>query len=117
MDFIHEDAILAVKRGIYWLDENHPGWAQDINLDELDMSECTDCVIGQAVGSYSYTINKAATGDANEWDHAAATQWSVEHGFEYPGTLAYANPGYAAPSYGYRELDTLWSDEVRKRLG
>lgn len=115
MDFIHEDAILAVKRGIYWLDENHPNWAQDIDLEKLDMSECTECVIGQAVGGYSYTINLAATGTPDDWNHKVSTQWSVDHGFEYPGPVAYAS---GAPiNYGYEELETLWSDEVRKRLG
>lgn len=115
MDFIHEDAILAVKRGVYWLDENHPGWAQDINLEMLDMSACTDCVIGQAVGSYSNTINIAATGNADDWNHRVSTQWSVDHGFEFPGVVAYSNSDPI--NYGYEELDTLWSDEVRKRLG
>lgn len=117
MNFISEDAKLAVKRGIYWLDENYPGWAQQINLEMLDMSECTDCVIGQAIGSYSHTINLAAVGNG-DYNHSAATQWSVEHGFETPNTLVYSNPEYAvAQGYSYRELDTLWSEEVQKRLG
>lgn len=109
-EYISEDAKMAVKRGIYWLDENHPGWAQRIDLGTLEMSECQDCVIGQAIGDYGENIVKASG-----VEYPASARWSIEHGFESPVVFA-MNDGLEV-NYGYRELDILWSEEVQKRLG
>lgn len=115
--FINEDAKLAVKRGINWLDENHPGWEMEIDLSLLNMSECEECVIGQAVGDYS-KVTRAAAGTPTEAYSGKAAVWAVEHGFECPGVVAYQEfTGNRSASYTYRELDVLWSDEVQRRLG
>lgn len=116
---MNEDAVLAVKRGAYWLDENHPGWVRKINLASLDMKLCNTCVIGQAVGDYYDTIRGAVTADHD--DSIGADEWAVENGFCSPGVY-----GPEVGSYrSYREVDdayygaleTLWTEEVRKRLG
>lgn len=108
---ISEDAILAVKRGIYWLDENHPGWAERIDLSQLNMAECTECVIGQAVGDYSATIAEQAL------DYPDTVIWATEHGFESPLASHYMTCNPAPVTYSYFELDTLWAEEVKSRLG
>lgn len=108
--FIHEDAILAVKRGINWLDENHPNWANEIDLSSLDMSECNRCVIGQAVGDYTFTVKQAAKAD-----YIYVSDWAIDHGFESPLVKAFRTSERVY--YGFNELDTLWSKEVRARLG
>ena len=41
-----------VDRGVKYLDEYHAGWRDQINLEELHMEFCDDCVIGQALGDY-----------------------------------------------------------------
>lgn len=111
---INEEAVLAVKRGISWLDENHPNWASHIDLVELNMSECEDCVIGQAIGDYTETIRNATEGEGRDADIV----WAVEHGFEWPGVMVYQNEtGKRSPSYNYRDLDRIWSEEVQSRLG
>lgn len=107
--FISEDAKIAVKRGIFWLDENHPGWAERIDLDQLEMAECETCVIGQAVGDYTETIRNQA------FNTRESVLWAVEHGFEWPGVAVYNEA--ANPTYDYSDLDTLWTEEVKKRLG
>lgn len=115
--FINEDAKLAVKRGINWLDENYPRWASYIDITKLDMSECEECVIGQAVGEYSQ-ITRRAVGAPSSERYSSSAVWAVQHGFESPGTIVYQEiTGDRSASYGYKELDTLWSEEVRKRLG
>lgn len=111
--FIHEDARLAVKKGIYWLDENHPGWVSQINLSALDMAECQQCVIGQAVGDYTTTTRRAA----NTTEFRVGTIWAVEHGFESPRVAIYQEYGGSLTTYGYTELEVLWSEEVKRRLG
>lgn len=36
-----------VKRGAALLDEKRPGWADEIDLDLLNLRSCTTCVLGQ----------------------------------------------------------------------
>ncbi len=110
--FIPEDARLAVKKGIQWLDNNHPGWASRIDLNTLNMSECENCVIGQSVGDYTHSIMDLSSFEARR----ASVIWAMEHGFEWSGVAIDGYP-YDRPTYGYKELDILWSEEVRNRLG
>lgn len=116
--FIHENAKLAVKHGIDWLDENHPGWVNKIDLNTLYMSDCGNCVIGQAVGEYRTSIDKASgTSYAGFGTNKEATIWAVEHGFESPRVSYYEERSEAPGAYGFDELDALWAEEVTKRLG
>lgn len=112
---MNEDAILAVKKGIYWLDENHPGWASRIVLSSLDMSGCRECVIGQAVGDYVETIK--AEGKDSDDIYSSGVIWAVEHGFEKPGIITYQGIAGVSGNYGYSELDALWATEVEERNG
>ena len=41
-----------VARGAAWLDRHEPGWVDDIDLDVLDIEDCSDCVLGQLFGDY-----------------------------------------------------------------
>lgn len=36
-----------VKRGIALLDEKHPGWEREINIENLNLSSYEDCMLGQ----------------------------------------------------------------------
>lgn len=110
---ISEDAKIAVKRGIYWLDEHHPGWATKIDLFRLTMSSCASCVIGQAVGDYSKTTGDAVSSYPNSPEAAI---WAVEHGFESPTVSHYRLAGGKA-KYNFIDLEILWTNEVRERLG
>ena len=37
----------AVANGAQLLDEKHPGWWRSIDLDTLDLANCTECICGQ----------------------------------------------------------------------
>lgn len=55
MSVIHHtplDCKIAVHNGINLLDEQEPGWRDLIDLDTLDVSDCTQCVLGQVYGHY-----------------------------------------------------------------
>lgn len=41
-----------VASGVYMLDIFSPGWRQKIDLANLDITSCRDCVLGQIYGSY-----------------------------------------------------------------
>jgi hypothetical protein len=36
-----------VSNGAYWLDENFPGWADRINVEDLSLSSAENCICGQ----------------------------------------------------------------------
>ena len=49
---------LEVRRGMAWLDANYPGWVGRIDLDNLVLSDCYKCVIGQLAGSYGFVFGR-----------------------------------------------------------
>lgn len=117
MTLTMEDMKLAVKHGSYWLDENYPGWAQKIDVTNLHMRYCTTCVIGQAVMHKGYTeVVREAAGDFE--DNQA---WAVDNGFDiYTSDLL--SPGFRNDyneimNSRYDTLETLWTEEVKNRLG
>ena len=47
-----------VSRGAALLDEKHPGWHWNIDLDRLNISEPCDCICGQLYGSFYLGLRK-----------------------------------------------------------
>lgn len=45
-----------VEKGAAWLDYNYPGWLDKVSLDRLNMGQCGNCIIGQAVSMYTETL-------------------------------------------------------------
>jgi hypothetical protein len=43
-----------IARGMVYLDKKCPGWTDRINLSELDLPNCNDCVLGQLGVSYGH---------------------------------------------------------------
>lgn len=41
-----------VKRGIALLDKKKPGWRNKVNINELQMHDCSACILGQVFGNY-----------------------------------------------------------------
>ena len=105
-DFIPEHVRLAVKHGANWLDENYPDWVEKINLYDLDMGDCQNCMIGQVVGDY----NDIVRGDYGP--QGKTVEWAQEHGFEV-NDFDDMDSIYSE----YVQLETVWSEEVRNRLG
>lgn len=56
MSTMPRNATEAVARGAALLDEKVPGWWRVIDLDALDMGNCTQCMLGQLFG---HDIEKA----------------------------------------------------------
>lgn len=46
-DNIYQDAQDSINRGIEWLNEVRPNWADEINLETFNLSDVGDCVLGQ----------------------------------------------------------------------
>ncbi|MDA8611249.1 hypothetical protein N9L18_00060 [Candidatus Pacebacteria bacterium] len=48
-----EEEILAlVKEGEALLDEKHPGWRENVDIDRLNIQSPCHCVLGQIYGHY-----------------------------------------------------------------
>jgi hypothetical protein len=107
---MNEDTILAVKRGAYFMDENYSGWASKIDFDRFEMSNCQQCIVGQAIGSY---MTEIAVISGEVLGSHEANDWAVAHGFDVTTEAYYeSEDGFVA----YRELETLWTEQVRERL-
>ncbi len=40
----------CVERGMEWLDQKYPDWLERVRPENLDLSYCTNCVLGQLGG-------------------------------------------------------------------
>lgn len=73
-----------VAAGAQWLDENFPGWEREIDLGNLRLSSCTDCILGQSLRrfvtteldgfQYGYLV-------AHRQGLAQEPHWVSQHGF------------------------------------
>jgi hypothetical protein len=62
-----------VQRGVDYLDEHYPGWADKINLDEFDLECGIHCVVGQVFGEYEENVYKAFDIDRDDGDFPSTT--------------------------------------------
>lgn len=74
-----------VLNGAKWLDENRPGWFNEIDIQKLDLHSCGRCVLGQLFGNFIVALdtifqNKYRPGG---WQ-SSSTIWAIDHGFERP---------------------------------
>ena len=109
---LNEDAILAVKKGADYMDENYPGWASLINFETFEMDNCHQCVVGQAVGEYGHAIGLAS---GQKPYSREASEWAAQYGFDVP--MEDFAKGDDHVYQCYVGLETLWTDQVRERLG
>lgn len=106
---MNEDMKLAVKHGAYYMDENYPGWATTIDFDMFDMSDCQQCIVGQAIGHY-FTVISDASGQPHL--NREAILWAIDHGFDVPKSAF--DEGRVLDAL--TELEELWTEQVKDRL-
>lgn len=134
---------LRAAGGAAYYDEADPDWASKIDPDELDMSNCDRCVMGQLSGGYwkQYHIlfpapakpARATYGPGHdhvvyeEWAAACtrnankAHAWMTEHGFAAPDWVTLFGNNYFIGSAThadhkyYAALRRAWLAEIRKR--
>lgn len=101
IDMFKTQLALNVKRGVYALDEQFPGWREKVVVDELDLSNGESCILGQLYGGYS--VGQRQLGLYHE-AHA-----SYQHGFDLTG----ADINFDGNShYAWRALDQLWTEHI-----
>lgn len=108
MDTIYsdEDIKLSAKIGAAWMDDNLFNWVSYINLNELEMSHCENCIIGQAIGEFDDVLE----------DLGYTVAWAVEHGFIAPSQFQESGKyDDVATSKYYHKLEAAWAEEVTSR--
>lgn len=101
------DYAARVQRGAALLDEKWPTWAQDIDLDTLDVWSTTSCVTAQ------YAAHEGAQARFDEGLRLLdlSTREYIDHGFN---TEPDPETDYLSPE-AYRPLNTLWRDLIQER--
>jgi hypothetical protein len=105
----------AAARGAAWLDEQCPNWANEINLDRLNLASATFCVLGQTAKCLLGQPNPRKSAMRGGYDevryrHPAADtgKWALKNGFA-PDT--WEDWGTAAEM-----LTIAWRELIRERL-
>lgn len=99
-----QEAQERVARGAALLDAKRPGWAEKIDIGNLDMPRCDRCILGQVFGDYVKAIND----DADLFG-----SWRC---FALDPNVEYAEIRDAAWSEGYRVLTDAWLSAIADRL-
>ena len=93
----------CVDNGVRWLDEVKPGWAKKIKIRKLDMSNLTNCIVGQVFGKTRFS---------NQIYLKLSDRDKQTHGFFLTVTQETLTEGVDKV---YNELKSLWLTEIRKR--
>ena len=106
----------AVKRGVKALDKGRPGWEEEIDLTQLDLSSPSFCMLGQIYGDFSYgcsALSEAAR-LAKEIE-VGDLDGPARYGFEWPeaANSEGSGVGYVQPYYSL--LTELWTTVIEQR--
>lgn len=97
-----------ISQGVELLDRVMPGWALSINTNSLEMSSCTDCVIGQLCGEY--TIEKLCP----NVPLTEREKLGFDFGFDLE-YIPYLYPNYQTRHQHWDMLRDAWIDVIRER--
>lgn len=105
-----------VARGADWLDTNYPDWWRTINLDLLDVGDCTVCVLGQLYGDFEEGARRFAQSHGLDvFDHDTyGTQTDVAVEFAWQGGFDVIRE-IELPQYEYPRMNLLWDQLIRDR--
>lgn len=105
---------LRAKAGASLLDVLRPGWAKQINLDALDLSNCSACVLGQLFGHFDAGLEKVFALKANDQ--------ALRHTLDDTGEDVSDRAGFSIKDFTpdrerhYGNLTRAWKREIAKRL-
>lgn len=113
-----EPLIDRVKRGAAALDIARPGWAHSVDVDILDMNQCTRCVVGQLAGTMDNYRDLFP--EWRETVYRSDNPMLESHGFWMDNSTNAddedADVDYEQLHKDYQTLTELWRIEILERL-
>lgn len=116
-----------VRNGIALLDEKMPGWWRKIDVEELDLSQCTACVLGQMFADDANLTREAGYESGYDFGQEALGLATIVGGrIPGPGDVDYYGfdvPTHVTDSLGnwlsldraYAILTRMWAAAIRSR--
>ncbi len=105
-----------VERGAVLLDDKVPGWADEVDLNVLELANACKCILGQLADTIVAALSMGASvprasgrynsaGEALFGDAWWPSDVAADHGFELASIVA----------GGYDALDELWIEAIQAR--
>lgn len=122
-----------VERGAKFLDGVRPDWYKSVEVENLYISSCTECVLGHVYGTYTegiWSIHGGNRSSAIEMYNLCEQNqgWAINHGF-YPDSMYMKLDGdddFKTRASGIlderrwcsvdRPLSELWREYIKGRL-
>jgi hypothetical protein len=106
-----------VAQGVALLDEKLPGWDERIDLDNLELDNTCNCILGQEFCHHP-DVDMEDDGNDEGWPAASPFDIGVRELFD---AVRFTNPEHAARSHGFDasspsmpgEFDTLTAEWKR----
>lgn len=97
-----------VERGAALLDEVRPGWFREIDVKKLDLSQATNCVLGQLYGNWKLA------GAHFGWDvwSSSGDKGYDQHSLDYGFGCTYLISTFV----NNRKLTPHWIEAINERL-
>lgn len=104
------EATRCANNGARLLDELRPGWAEDVDTEQLDLGDCCKCVLGQLYGDYCLAIDSPQFRPLFGYETGQGSIQRFEHGFSLSND-------YHERELSWRQLTQAWVDQIRMRKG
>lgn len=118
-----------IALGTQFLDSVKPGWAGEIDLEELDLSMPSSCVLGQLFEAEADAYDAVGAFTVGSW---AAHDWLDEQGYDLEGESAefvsaaemcgFEREGMTSgwpdvrPDNTYDALEAAWTEVIESRV-
>lgn len=106
-DEVHESMSAAIRRGMDWLDEQFPGWLEQIDPESIDLSSSCDCLLGTLDHNFYEAMLRAGHAEVSDFGIITPDwEWARDHGFA------------ATSSIHFEEWDVLtamWRQRIAMR--
>lgn len=99
------DYAARVQRGAALLDKKWPTWAQDIDLDTLDIADGTRCMTAQYAQKH----------DLGTYWWQATEPLGLENDYEDYEGHGFNTDGGTTEGGGYATLNALWRNQIQER--
>jgi uncharacterized Ntn-hydrolase superfamily protein len=114
---------MRAKIGATLLDTLRPGWANEITVDRLLMSECGACVLGQLFGDYGTGAEAIFAMRIDRDREKVQARGELYRMYDHTIDAAAQDAGFFVSdedrlkNVKYSNLTAAWKREVAKRVG